>query len=49
MKSVRWWNPSIGGGAESEDTALATTKRVEVITRTPELPEFDSASSRGTP
>jgi Xaa-Pro aminopeptidase len=35
------WNPSITGGAKSEDTALVTPDGVEVITRTPELPEFD--------
>jgi Xaa-Pro dipeptidase len=35
------WNPSITGGAKSEDTALVTEDGVEVITRTPELPEFD--------
>lgn len=36
------WNPSITGGAKSEDTALVTADGVEVITRTPTLPEFDS-------
>jgi hypothetical protein len=35
------WNPSITGGAKSEDTALVTRKGVEVITRTPDLPELD--------
>jgi hypothetical protein len=35
------WNPSIGGGAKSEDTALVTAEGVEVVTRSPELPEFD--------
>jgi antitoxin VapB len=34
------WNPSISGGAKSEDTALVSQQGVEVITRTPELPEF---------
>ena len=32
------WNPSITGGAKSEDTALVTEDGVEVITVTPELP-----------
>jgi antitoxin VapB len=35
------WNPSIGGGGKSEDTALVSPEGVEVITRTPELPELD--------
>jgi Xaa-Pro dipeptidase len=35
------WNPSITGGAKSEDTALVTTDGVEVITRTPDLPELE--------
>jgi Xaa-Pro aminopeptidase len=35
------WNPSITGGAKSEDTALVTEEGIEVVTRTPELPEFD--------
>jgi Xaa-Pro aminopeptidase len=35
------WNPSITGGAKSEDTALVSEDGVEVITRTPELPEWD--------
>lgn len=35
------WNPSITGGAKSEDTALVSQQRVEVITRTRELPEFE--------
>lgn len=35
------WNPSITGGAKSEDTALVSHEGVEVITRTPELPELD--------
>jgi Xaa-Pro dipeptidase len=34
------WNPSVTGGGKSEDTALVTTEGVEVITRTPELPEL---------
>jgi antitoxin VapB len=35
------WNPSITGGAKSEDTALVGPDGVEVLTRTPELPELD--------
>jgi Xaa-Pro aminopeptidase len=35
------WNPSITGGAKSEDTALVTEDGVEVITRTPELPTVE--------
>jgi antitoxin VapB len=35
------WNPSVTGGGKSEDTALVTSAGVEVITRTPELPELD--------
>ena len=35
------WNPSIAGGAKSEDTALVTDEGVEVVTRTPGLPELD--------
>jgi antitoxin VapB len=34
------WNPSLTGGAKSEDTALVTGDGVEVVTRTPELPEW---------
>jgi Xaa-Pro dipeptidase len=37
------WNPSITGGAKSEDTALVTSDGVEVITRTPELGELETA------
>jgi Xaa-Pro aminopeptidase len=35
------WNPSITGGAKSEDTALVTSEGVQVITRTPDLPELE--------
>jgi peptidase M24-like protein len=35
------WNPSVTGGGKSEDTALITDAGVEVITRTPALPEID--------
>lgn len=34
------WNPSLTGGAKSEDTALVAGHGVEVVTRTPELPEW---------
>jgi Xaa-Pro dipeptidase len=37
------WNPSITGGAKSEDTALVTAAGVEVITRTPQLGELETA------
>lgn len=36
------WNPSISGGAKSEDTALVSSEGVEVITRTPELPTVEA-------
>jgi antitoxin VapB len=35
------WNPSVTGGAKSEDTALVGSDGVEVVTRTPELPEIE--------
>jgi hypothetical protein len=35
------WNRSVTGGGKSEDTALATVAGVEVITRTPGLPEIE--------
>jgi Xaa-Pro aminopeptidase len=35
------WNPSVTGGGKSEDTALVTSDGIEVITRTPELPELE--------
>jgi Xaa-Pro aminopeptidase len=37
------WNPSIGGGAKSEDTALVTAAGVEVITRTEDLGELETS------
>jgi Xaa-Pro dipeptidase len=37
------WNPSIAGGAKSEDTALVGEEGVEVLTRTAELPELEAA------
>ena len=38
------WNPSVTGGGKSEDTALVTADGVEVITRTPELGELETAA-----
>jgi Xaa-Pro aminopeptidase len=35
------WNPSITGGAKSEDTALVSSDGLEIVTRTPDLPELD--------
>jgi Xaa-Pro aminopeptidase len=37
------WNPSIKGGAKSEDTILVTAEGVEVVTRTPDLGELATA------
>ena len=34
------WNPSITGGAKSEDTAIVTDDGLELVTRTPALPEL---------
>jgi Xaa-Pro dipeptidase len=34
------WNPSVTGGGKSEDTALVT-EGLEILTRTPELPELE--------
>jgi Xaa-Pro dipeptidase len=36
------WNPSITGGAKSEDTALVTEDGVEVVTRTEDLGEIET-------
>jgi Xaa-Pro aminopeptidase len=43
------WNPSVTGGGKSEDTALVTESGVEIVTRTPELPElpFDGITRPG--
>ena len=38
------WNPSVSGGGKSEDTALVTGDGVEVITRTPQLPELHTSA-----
>jgi Xaa-Pro aminopeptidase len=40
------WNPSIEGGAKSEDTILVSAAGVEVLTRTPDLGELET---RGLP
>ena len=37
------WNPSITGGAKSEDTALVSPDGAEVVTGTPALPEIEIA------
>jgi antitoxin VapB len=37
------WNPSITGGAKSEDTILVSEAGVEVVTRTPALSEIETA------
>jgi hypothetical protein len=36
------WNPSITGGAKSEDTALVSDDGVEIVTRTEDLGEIDT-------
>jgi Xaa-Pro aminopeptidase len=36
------WNPSLTGGAKSEDTALVGENGVEIVTRTPELAEVEA-------
>jgi Xaa-Pro aminopeptidase len=43
------WNPSIAGGAKSEDTALVTADGVEVITRTPDLGEIETSAGIARP
>jgi Xaa-Pro dipeptidase len=43
------WNPSVTGGGKSEDTALVTSAGVEVLTRTPDLPELDTAADLPRP
>ena len=42
-KAAVAWNPSIAGGAKSEDTALVTADGAEVITRTPDLGELGTS------
>ena len=36
------WNPSVKGGGESEDTALVGPDGIEILTRTPDLPEVEA-------
>jgi Xaa-Pro dipeptidase len=43
------WNPSVTGGGKSEDTALVTAAGVEVITRTPDLPELETSAGLRRP
>ncbi len=43
------WNPSVTGGGKSEDTVLVTGESVEVVTRTPELPELPTAAGIARP
>jgi Xaa-Pro dipeptidase len=43
------WNPSVTGGGKSEDTALVTAAGVEVLTRTPALPELETAAGLPRP
>lgn len=43
------WNPSIRGGAKSEDTALVSPFGVEVVTRTPELGEIETSIGLSRP
>ena len=38
------WNPSVGGGGKSEDTALVTPDGIEVVTSTPALGEIETAA-----
>ena len=37
------WNPSVTGGAKSEDTILVSDEGVEIVTRTPDLGELQTA------
>jgi len=43
------WNPSIAGGAKSEDTALVSGLGVEIVTRTPELGELETSNGHTRP
>jgi antitoxin VapB len=43
------WNPSLTGGGKSEDTALVSKDGIEVITRTPELPELEVGGGTARP
>jgi Xaa-Pro aminopeptidase len=49
LASALAWNPSVTGGGKSEDTALVTEDGVEVITRTPELGELETAAGIARP
>ena len=40
------WNPSIAGGAKSEDTALVSADGIEVVTETPGLPTIEVGDLR---
>ena len=37
------WNPSLTGGAKSEDTILVSADGIDVVTRTPDLGELETA------
>jgi hypothetical protein len=39
----------VTGGGKSEDTALVTSAGVEVLTRTPSLPELETATGLPRP
>ncbi|HSF61433.1 MAG TPA: M24 family metallopeptidase [Gaiellaceae bacterium] len=41
-KAAVAWNPSLTGGAKSEDTVLVTAEGIDVITRTPDLGEIET-------
>jgi Xaa-Pro aminopeptidase len=43
------WNPSVTGGGKSEDTVLVTAAGVEVVTRTPDLPELETSAGLPRP
>jgi hypothetical protein len=43
------WNPSVTGGGKSEDTALVTAAGIEVVTRTPDLPELETSAGLPRP
>jgi antitoxin VapB len=43
------WNPSVTGGGKSEDTVLVHAGGVEILTRTPELGELETAAGLTRP
>jgi antitoxin VapB len=43
------WNPSVTRGGKSEDTALVTAEGVEILTRTPDLGELETAAGLPRP